>query len=73
MPSRHDSTQQQAARIAGWSLLVLILGTVAMRIFPQSGSVVSPGFIIPDFPAELTLAIWLIVKAVRLPASDSPG
>jgi hypothetical protein len=37
-------------------------------VFPTSRAVLDPGFLVPDFFAELAAALWLAFKGVKLPA-----
>jgi hypothetical protein len=50
--------------------ILLLIGTLTLLIWPDSGSLVNPAFIIPDFLAELSLALWLLIKGVKLPRHE---
>jgi len=47
--------------------IVLLIGTFTLIVFPKAADVISPSFILPDFVAELSFALWLILKGVRIP------
>jgi hypothetical protein len=37
-------------------------------IFPKARAVLDPAFVVPDFFAELSAALWLALKGVKVPA-----
>ena len=39
-------------------------------IFPKTRAVLDPALLVPDFFAELSAALWLAIKGVKLPAID---
>ena len=45
----------------------MLLCCFAFLVFPQSRAVLDPGFLVPDFFAELSAALWLAFKGVKLP------
>ena len=49
----------------------MLLCCVAFMVFPRSRAVLDPGFVVPDFFAELATALWLAVKGVRLPGHEA--
>jgi hypothetical protein len=48
----------------------MLLCCVAFIVFRKSRAVLDPGFIVPDFFAELAAALWLAIKGVNLSAND---
>lgn len=48
----------------------MLLCCFAFMVFPKSRAVLDPGFVMPDFFAELAAALWLAIKGVRLPARE---
>lgn len=57
--------------ISGLSLFAsieMLVCCVAFIVFPKSRAALDPGFVVPDFFAELAAALWLTIKGVKLPA-----
>jgi hypothetical protein len=48
----------------------MLLCCFAFVVFPNIRAVLDPGFVVPDFFAELAAALWLAIKGVRLPARE---
>ncbi len=58
--------------LAGWGVfgsMVLLIGVVAMVIYPGLKTFLMPGYFVPVFSYELALGLWLLLKDVRL---DTP-
>jgi hypothetical protein len=49
----------------------MLLCCIAFMVFPRSRAILDPGFIVPDFFAELATALWFAVKGVKLPATHA--
>jgi Domain of unknown function (DUF4386) len=45
----------------------MLLCCFAFLVFPMSRAVLDPGFLVPDIFAELSAALWLAFKGVKLP------
>jgi hypothetical protein len=45
----------------------MLLCCFAFLVFPMSRAVLDPGFLVPDFFAELSAALWLAFRGVKLP------
>jgi hypothetical protein len=48
----------------------MLLCCFAFIVFPKSRVMLDPGFIVPDFFAELSAALWLAFKGVKLPVQE---
>jgi len=44
----------------------MLLCCFVFLIFPASRAVLDPGFVVPDFVAELATALWLMFRGVKL-------
>jgi hypothetical protein len=45
----------------------MLLCSFAFLVFPKIRAVLDPGIVVPDFFAELSAALWLAFKGVKLP------
>jgi len=48
----------------------MLLCCFAFVIFPAARAVLDPAFLVPDFLAELSAALWLALKGAKLPAAN---
>jgi hypothetical protein len=48
----------------------MLLCCFVFLVFPGSRAVLDPGFLVPDFFAELAAALWLAIRGVKLPAQE---
>ncbi len=48
----------------------MLLCCFAFLVFPGIRAVLDPGIVVPDFFAELSAALWLAFKGVKLPAQE---
>lgn len=58
--------------LAGWGVFAsvfLLVGVMAMVIFPDLKAFLMPGYFVPIFSYELALGLWLLLKDVRLEAT----
>jgi hypothetical protein len=46
--------------------LLLLIGAFVLLIFKGSSGLINPSFIVPDFVAELSLALWLTFKGIKI-------
>lgn len=44
----------------------MLICCIAFIVFPMSRAVLDPGFVVPDFVAELATALWLTIRGVKL-------
>jgi Domain of unknown function (DUF4386) len=50
----------------------MLLCCFTFIIFPETRGVLDPAFLVPDFVAELSAALWLTIKGVKLHGSIEP-
>lgn len=50
----------------------MLLCCFAFILFPKTRAVLDPAFLVPDFFAELSAALWLALKGAKLPALNRP-
>lgn len=48
--------------------VILFAGAGALLLFPRLDAMIDPWFILPDFVVELLVALWLLIRGVRIPA-----
>ncbi len=51
-----------------FSAIEMLLCCFAFITFPRTRAVLDPAFLVPDFFAELSAALWLAIKGATLPA-----
>jgi uncharacterized membrane protein (GlpM family) len=54
--------------LAAWGIfssLVMVIGILAMMVFPGLGSVIGPAYWAPMFIFEVILGLWLLVKGIQ--------
>lgn len=49
----------------------MLLCCFVFLVFPNTRAVLDPAFLVPDFFAELSAALWLAFKGVKLPAPEA--
>jgi Domain of unknown function (DUF4386) len=54
-----------------FSAVLLLISAFTLIVFPKAAAVISPIYVLPDFVAELSFALWLIFKGVNLPLADT--
>jgi hypothetical protein len=54
-----------------FAAIVLLLSAFILIVFPKAAAVISPAFILPDFVAELSFALWLTFKGVNIPQANA--
>jgi hypothetical protein len=47
---------------------VIFAGCLAIMIFPPAQSIIDPWFVLPDLPVEIAVALWFMVKGVKIDA-----
>jgi hypothetical protein len=47
--------------------VVLLISAFTLIVFPKAAEIISPAFVLPDFVAELSFALWLTFKGVKIP------
>jgi hypothetical protein len=51
----------------------MLLCCFVFILFPKSRAILDPGFVVPDFLAELATALWLALKGVNLSSHKEMG
>lgn len=48
-----------------FAALVILISCFVIIIFPDTASIISPAYIIPDFFSELFVALWFLFKGIK--------
>jgi len=46
--------------------VVIFAGCLGIMIFPSLQSTIDPWFVLPDLPVEVAVALWLMIKGVKI-------
>jgi hypothetical protein len=55
------------------AVTVLFAGALTILLLPHLDATIDPLFIVPDFVVELVVALWLIIRAVRISDPHAAG
>ena len=50
-----------------FAALVIFICSFLLIIFPGAEEVISPAYVVPDFFAELIVALWFLFKGIKMP------